>query len=225
MKLFGLIVNSGTIGKDADSWTEEEVNGQPILLFADSASQAYEDITNIERISLYWPQTNRDFLVAKAVAKEYFDTFGQSDTERFNALDSDEKNAACDFKLGTNDDMIAFLGITVFTEKMIKHHKFSEEARRIRMDHALTEVEIRLPDNFKDFMNDVLVDKLVERYVVFGNYGTIEGLQEGILDYILARAGTTYAVSGFKLKQWTPIQTDMVLLSNKMTDILRDGIY
>lgn len=225
MKLFGLIVTSGTIGKDAISWTDEEVNGQPILMFDDSAPQNYEDITTIRRVFELWSQTDRDFWVAKDVAKEYFDTFGQTDTERFAALVTDEQDAACSFNLGPHQDMIDFLTIDIYTQR---RHFFNEkmlETRKIRSVHALTEIDVRLPDDRGTFMADIITDDLYFKYLELGIQGTVEGDDEGLFDYILARNGTSYSASGLKLKLWSPIGTDMVLLSNKMIDILKNGIY
>lgn len=225
MKLFGLIVTSGTIGKDAIGWTEEEVNGQPILIFDDSAPQNYEDITTIRRVFEHWTQTGRDFWVAKEVAKEYFDTFGQTDTERFAALDTDEQDAACNFNLGPHQDMIDFLTIDIYTQR---RHIFNEkmlESRKIRSIHALTEIDVRLPDDRGEFIEDIISSNLYFRYLELGIQGTVEGDAEGLFDYILARAGTSYSASGLKLKPWSPIETDMVLLSNKMMSILKFGIY
>jgi len=104
-------------------------------------------------------------------------------------------------------------------------HVNSKESRRIRMQKAITQCYNRLTQaDANTVINDA--NGLVEKYIEYGREGTVEGDPEELFDYIEARAGTTYVVTGLAAKTFVP--TDAGTLAQLVTDlmnILKNGIY
>ena len=110
-------------------------------------------------------------------------------------------------------------------------------SRNNRLDVAIIEVYNRLDsadaDNVIDDLWEIFLKingkqytrSLAMNYINFGREGTVEGNPEGLFDYILARVGTSFELTGLKAKAITPIHGTLDELCDKIIDILKNGNY
>lgn len=230
--LYGLILPAGTIGKDPISWSEEDLNGRVPIMFAESASSEYEDITSLRRIWDLWQLTGRDFIYSRKVAKEYFDTLpigncGCGDEAgRFLELSDDEKDAACNFQIGPQEKRIAFVGLSEILKRNLNYSNLTYDSRLKRSGAAITNLVTHLPSNYKEALKEIVDNQTFYKYIQFGLEGTVEGDPESLFDYILGRAGTSFDGIGLRQKPWTPINgLTMEQLTDLLITILKDGEY
>jgi len=104
----------------------------------------------------------------------------------------------------------------------------SSYSRLTRSNRAISEVYNRLSyTDAKVIVDDVTVVKpLFQNYINFGQEGTLENDNEGLFDYIEARTGTTYSVTGFRLKNYTVIgYASMELFSVDIMKIFTGTIW
>jgi len=230
--LFGLILSGGTIGKDEFSWTEDEVAGRIPIMFAETASSEYEDITSLRHIWNNWQMTGRDFYYAYKVAKEYYNTLPVDlcgcDTASgiFHALSDDEKDAAVSLQVGPQTDRINFAGLTEVLTRNLNWNKLTYDSRLGRTQCSIVNLMVYLPNNYKTAFVELVENETFYKYIQFAIEGLLEGDPEGIFDYILGRVGSTWAGAGLVNKPWTPINNlTMVQVCDLIMAIIRDGDY
>lgn len=231
--LYGLILPTGTIGKDPISWSDEELLGRIPIMFADTATAEYENITNFRHIWNSWQLTGRDFLYAYQVALDYFATLPigtcgcSPDDGRFHELSDDEKDAACSLQIGPQDTRVSFVGLPEILSRNLDWLNLAQDARLHRVNVAIKDYLVTyLPVNYRTALVELVENKTFYKYIEFGLKGILEGDPEGLFDYILGTVGTSFAGVGLLQKTWTPISgLTMLQFTTLLMSILKDGEY
>lgn len=117
-----------------------------------------------------------------------------------------------------------------FDEQVVNGSIYNAEsikAREARMTACMMQVYNRLTH---DQVNEVCMamnfDKTTYNYIKRGCEGTLEGNDEGLFDYIMARVGTTWELTGLRIQAYIPKgMADCAELAAKLIDILRNGNY
>lgn len=223
MRLYGYISNSGTLGKDLQSWGSLDLNGNKPFMWLDNPLGGYEDIHTIELINTYGFNQDYDYKFVRDAIKEIVLDAGSGDEEQgFSALLDDQKVICSKLKIGTFNQRKAVLGISDLISAMTDYRAKTEEARLTRGLLAEVQVRNRLPNDDEEVFLDA--GQLLVNYKMFG----IDGLQYGdnvvgVGDYV--NNNGPFLLTGLRTKNFTPEDMSLNDFCDLLIDILIHGKF
>ena len=198
-KLFRLKIDGVSFD---DNTAYESLFGNPYIMASTNPSSAnYEDITSIENLeNIGFTKTGKDYIFVRDAMFDYVASVG------WDSLTAERKQIAGKYKIGTDAQRLADIGVANMTQYGIEYNKKSTECRQARWDVLISNIHNCLAgitlSGYKatsvalGVMNAV-VPNAVDMLINLG-FGGIVDLDEGVgaLDYINATAGTPFAVTG-----------------------------
>lgn len=200
------------------------VFNQPYVMWSyryDGVTFEHIDSFPVKKIEDTWRDEYSDYKAARAAMIASVASIG------FSNLSLRDKKIASKWFAVTKADRD-----TVHTlEEQIAYgkdfHLSSVKARRARLTAVKMEIYNRLTYSQ---VNDIMVASNFEvtgtNYVELGREGTEEGNAEGLFDYIEARLGTLWELTGLKVQAYIPLgMANCTELSTRLMDILKNGNY
>jgi len=207
-----------------------EAGTNPAYL-SETLTSGWIDVTSIENLNAY---STRATIRSTGTIADYKLIRNEISTllaaTTFAALSVPEKMIVCNMFLVsvTDRDTIYTTAQQIGLGQLF--NKYSVGARTLRVSKASSEIYNRLTKTEAlQIVKDVTTtDSLFFDYINFGVEGTVEdgAGQEGLFDYMLSRAGTPWATTGFSSYGYTPIgYANMSDFADDLMVVLKDGIY
>jgi hypothetical protein len=207
--------------EDILGFIDEETNGVPLYKISDNPVEAgFVDITSIENLHNFGKRVvGHDY---KCI-RDFLGTLVE-DSGGFAAQNDTIKYICCIHKLGTHNEMKTFLGSQQALIALMKVYKYNTSiSRESRAFEAEVTVRNELPNNHKELLTDVR--DIFINYLIYGVEGIDKGDNEGLLDYLIAKVGTSWEGLGLINKAWTPETMTITELSNFLYNIIDKGDY
>lgn len=217
MKLWAYKDN-GTPVTDNGGWTASQLSGNAALQISDTEpSTDYADVSTIENWANYG-HLIKDYKYIRSRIAGLVVSIGWS------SLSTTEKEIASEYFAVGQTERNEVHTIEEQVTNGTAYHKESVACRQMRLDRAVSEVYNCLTDTDAETVISDVTGGLSEAYVHFGREGTLEGDPEGLFDYIEARSGTSYVLTGLAAKGFTPTQGTLQDLVDDIMAILQNGM-
>jgi len=205
-----------------DGWNPSETSVSPYLKASTVIEDGYMDYSSISNWYKYGDRSGRDYKFIRSRLEELFLVAGWSN------LSEEEKGICCRYFIVPKINQDEIYGVPDQVANGISFNKNSVASRIARMNRASSEIRNRLQKSeCIEIMSEIFgSDSLYDKYINFGNEGTLEGDQEGLFDYIESRVGTSYGNTGFVNKNFVPEgYSNMLTFSVYLMDIVKNGNY
>lgn len=179
----------------------------PYVVFSKSLAgleaAGYVNATTIANVVRYGHRAGRDYIFIRDQVRAILMRLG------YAGISTEEKEMCCRLLLlPASLRLIHYPSIETQFFHVTKLNGALKIARQARMDYVTAELRLCLATaDYDVVMSDVMGSgaNIAITYLFFGRLGSLENSGEtGILDYVLARAGTPYEASGFRLKPFVP---------------------
>lgn len=233
MKLTAFLINDLKVYDELKSWSSDEIGSNTPLLIEAAVSDGYGEITDIEKIDMFGLLSGRDYLCVRDVLKTRIEEVAQTDYTDWNNLSATEKLIACKYFIPPRDKRLLVLNVSQQLALSSIHKTNCFTARTMRMNTLCGELDIRLSESdFQDVCDIITLDQtsrgsLEHMYLYKDRRGSLEeNSSEGICDYILGRAGTTWDGVGLYQQIYSVEgMSDCTELAARLIDILNNGNY
>lgn len=221
--LIALAPGSSTVSiYDIGGWNPSETVVSPYLKASTVIDAGYMDYSSILHWSLYGDRADRDYKFIRARIAELFLIAGWSN------LSTEQKEICCRYFVVPKTNQDEIFGVSDQVANGVLFNKNAVASRAARINSASSEIRNRLQKSEAvEIMNEIFTSELLyDKYINFGNEGTLEGDGEGLFDYVESRVGTSYENAGLVNKNFTPNgYADMSAFSVHLMDILKNGNY
>jgi hypothetical protein len=244
MKLLAYEINGNAVGIDLSSWSIEDLNGNAPFIVSNSTETGYRDISSVENWDEYglgligsavtfkdWKCLQREIkTLADAIVVNDYDT-------NWGNLNAAEKLIVCNYLLSkvtptnfgaTVPDATERTAIAIsfdFNNRKARG-SYSDSTGRVQAMRIYLFSKVGTADALETF-RDVVSGSLLELYEG-GIEGTVEDGIEGINDFFLSRAGTSYESTGLTTRSYAIVDGSgdtLTDVANAMVGISSNGLY
>lgn len=206
---------------ELQSYSTNDLNGNPAYIFAENLSSSYADITTIENLSEHGHHTGRDYKFIRSEINTLYDS------STWSELSDDEKSVCSIYFICSPTEAADVHDVPTRVAYGELFHINSVESRMKRISRAMSEARTRIQQSdVQELIDDLESSNLLDTYITFGREGTIEGDPEGLFDWVESRAGTSFDGIGMSSKSYTVEgYSDMSDFTVYIMDIIKTGNY